>query len=106
MAEAPYNAFNRPTVVSKAYTAIATNTSGNVTVTAPIRKVRKAHANFDYVGAGSGRVVAVVVQTSGSQADVALLKVTSGSNGLTYIEVGSTTGYSGGTLTVWFEGDP
>ena len=116
----PYNPFNAPSRVSVSVQNPSVNTSGIVGVTAEMRLPRVASANYmpnvtsgnqgktGYrTGVGSGMPVVSVIQLSGNVADVQFLVTCSGASGVVNSLLPSVSGvmFSGGWLTVTFEGD-
>lgn len=95
--------------VSTELTAISNSQSGIVSVATKLRNVRKAHADFDDTGGASGRADVNVIAKSGNTVDVQFVTQSGAANQSGFASRGvpanSGYGYSGGTLTVWADGD-
>jgi hypothetical protein len=89
-------------------TAIANSQSGIVNVTTPLNNVRKAEAEYDGKG-GSGAAGVQVKYKSGPIVGVEFLvhsgELSSGTFSKWGVPAASGYGFSGGTLTVWSDGD-
>ena len=90
-------------------TAIANSQSGIVAVATKLRNVRKAHAEFDDTGGASGRADVNAIAKSGNIVEVQFTSQSGSANQSGFASRGvppnSGYGYSGGTLTVWADGD-
>ena len=96
--------FNVPTEV----TAIANSQSGIINVTTKLNLVRKATVEYDGKG-GSGAAGVQVKYKSGPVVGVEFLvhsgELLSGAFSKWGVPAASGYGFSGGTLTVWADGD-
>ena len=105
----PYNKFATPVRIEKTFTTLSTESDKVIGLTVDLRNIRHADAGYDGRGA-SGDLGVSVDRISGHLVDLAFytqqdLSVSGATYNLVPFVSASGPGLSGGTVTIWADGD-